>query len=77
MLNFNKLTNLIILEDSLIVIATTYRCIQWHSLNFSVKKHLKSKRNQEKWMKNVAIEVFNGVDEKVIPEIRLTKSKDG
>jgi len=26
--NFNKLTILIISEDSLIVIATTYRCIQ-------------------------------------------------
>ena len=28
-------------------------------------------------MKDVAIQFFNGVDEKVIPEIRLTKSKDG
>ena len=27
-------------------------------------------------MKDVAIQFFNGVDEKVIPEIRLTKSKD-
>ena len=27
-------------------------------------------------MKNVAIQLFNGVDEKVIPEIRHTKSKD-
>ena len=27
-------------------------------------------------MKYVAIQFFNGVDEKVIPEIRLTKSKD-
>ena len=28
-------------------------------------------------MKDVAIQFFNGVDEKVIPQIRLTKSKDG
>ena len=28
-------------------------------------------------MKDVAIQFFKGVDEKVIPEIRLTKSKDG
>ena len=28
-------------------------------------------------MKDVAIQVFNGVDEKVVPEIRLSKSKDG
>ena len=28
-------------------------------------------------MKDIAIQFFNGVDEKVIPEIRLTKSKDG
>ena len=28
-------------------------------------------------MKDVAIQFFNGIDEKVIPEIRLTKSKDG
>ena len=28
-------------------------------------------------MNDVAILFFNGVDEKVIPEIRLTKSKDG
>ena len=28
-------------------------------------------------MKDVVIQFFNGVDEKVIPEIRLTKSKDG
>ena len=28
-------------------------------------------------MKDVTIQFFNGVDEKVIPEIRLTKSKDG
>ena len=28
-------------------------------------------------MKGVAIQFFNGVDEKVIPEIRLTTSKDG
>ena len=28
-------------------------------------------------MKDVGIQFFNGVDEKVIPEIRLTKSKDG
>ena len=28
-------------------------------------------------MKDAAIQFFNGVDEKVIPEIRLTKSKDG
>ena len=28
-------------------------------------------------MKDVAIQFFNGVDEKVIPEIRLTKSNDG
>ena len=28
-------------------------------------------------MKDVAIQFFNGIDEKVIPEIRLTKSIDG
>ena len=28
-------------------------------------------------MKNVAIQFFNGIDEKIIPQIRLTKSKDG
>ena len=28
-------------------------------------------------MKDVAIQFFNGIDEKVIPQIRLTKSKDG
>ncbi len=28
-------------------------------------------------MKDVAIQFFNGVNEKVVPEIRLTKSKDG
>ena len=28
-------------------------------------------------MKKVAIQFFNGIDEKVIPQIRLTKSKDG
>ena len=28
-------------------------------------------------MNNVAIQFFNGIDEKVIPQIRLTKSKDG
>ena len=28
-------------------------------------------------MSNVAIQFFNGIDEKVIPQIRLTKSKDG
>ena len=28
-------------------------------------------------MSNVAIQFFNGIDEKVVPEIRLTKSKDG
>ena len=28
-------------------------------------------------MKAVSIQFFNGIDEKVIPEIRLTKSKDG
>ena len=28
-------------------------------------------------MKDVVIQFFNGIDEKVIPEIRLTKSKDG
>ncbi len=28
-------------------------------------------------MKNVAIQFFKGVNEKVIPEIRLTKSKAG
>ena len=28
-------------------------------------------------MKDVAIQFFNGVNEKVIPQIRLTKSKDG
>ena len=28
-------------------------------------------------MKDVSIQFFNGVDEKVIPQIRLTKSKDG
>jgi len=27
-------------------------------------------------MKDVAIQFFNGIDEKVIPQIRLTKSKD-
>ena len=28
-------------------------------------------------MNNVAIQFFSGIDEKVIPQIRLTKSKDG
>tara|TARA_Y100001968_G_scaffold29266_1_gene22643 strand:- start:39 stop:179 length:141 start_codon:yes stop_codon:yes gene_type:complete len=28
-------------------------------------------------MREVSIQFFNGVDEKVIPQIRLTKSKDG
>ena len=28
-------------------------------------------------MKDVAIQFFNGIDEKVIPEIRLTKSING
>jgi len=28
-------------------------------------------------MKDVAIQFFNGIDEKVVPQIRLTKSKDG
>ena len=28
-------------------------------------------------MNNVAIQFFNGIDEKIIPEIRLTKSKYG
>ena len=28
-------------------------------------------------MKNVVIQFFNGIDEKVIPQIRLTKSKNG
>ncbi len=28
-------------------------------------------------MNNVAIQFFNGIDEKVIPQIRLTKSKNG
>ena len=28
-------------------------------------------------MKDAAIQFFNGIDEKVIPEIRFTKSKDG
>ena len=28
-------------------------------------------------MKDVAIQFFSGIDEKVIPQIRLTKSKDG
>ena len=28
-------------------------------------------------MNKVAIQFFNGIDEKVIPQIRLTKSKDG
>ena len=28
-------------------------------------------------MKSIAIQFFNGIDDKVIPEIKHTKSKDG
>ena len=51
-----------------------------YSVTFSKvlsKKGFKVKKKSRNWMKDVAIQFFNGVDEKVIPEIRLTKSKDG
>ena len=42
----------------------------------SLKRDRVNNQNEEV-MKDVAIQFFNGKDEKVIPHIRITKSKDG